>query len=202
VPYVAPEVLRGKPYTQTADIYSFGIVAYEVLSGLPPYCDLAHDEILIIGIAVGRRLDLDEINAPQLLKDLIKRCWETNPFARPTSRELKEILQNWYYNNDIEFNKQKKEIENLEKDKKLLSNTDPFFYQIHHQAIYTSRLINTEEIARLLHSEKVLEQELKKIEKEINQSLTDEQKGLVKEFIQIRKRVAKDKENTAAEDES
>jgi serine/threonine protein kinase len=29
LPYIAPEVLRGRPYTKKADIYSFGIVAYE-----------------------------------------------------------------------------------------------------------------------------------------------------------------------------
>src|SRR5688500_2358391 len=30
LPYVAPEVLLGKPYTQASDIYSFGIVIYEI----------------------------------------------------------------------------------------------------------------------------------------------------------------------------
>ena len=40
LPYVAPEVLRGKIYTQAADIYSFGILACEILSGLPPYHNL------------------------------------------------------------------------------------------------------------------------------------------------------------------
>src|SRR5207249_10179555 len=30
LPYVAPEVLRGKVYTQASDIYGFGIIAYEV----------------------------------------------------------------------------------------------------------------------------------------------------------------------------
>ena len=39
LPYVAPEVLQSQPYTQAADIYSFGIIAYEILSGLPPYYD-------------------------------------------------------------------------------------------------------------------------------------------------------------------
>src|ERR1051325_7854845 len=36
LPYVAPEVLRGKKYTQASDIYGFGIITYEVCTGLPP----------------------------------------------------------------------------------------------------------------------------------------------------------------------
>src|SRR5687768_16853268 len=37
LPYIAPEVLKGKKYTQAADIYSFGIIVCEILSDLPPY---------------------------------------------------------------------------------------------------------------------------------------------------------------------
>ena len=38
MPYVAPEVLLKKqPFTQAADIYSFSIIMYEVISELPPY---------------------------------------------------------------------------------------------------------------------------------------------------------------------
>src|ERR1700734_3426160 len=33
LPYVAPEVLRGKEYTQASDIYGYGIIAYEVCTG-------------------------------------------------------------------------------------------------------------------------------------------------------------------------
>uniref|UniRef100_U9TEN0 Protein kinase domain-containing protein n=1 Tax=Rhizophagus irregularis (strain DAOM 181602 / DAOM 197198 / MUCL 43194) TaxID=747089 RepID=U9TEN0_RHIID len=43
LPYVAPEVLRGKEYTQKSDIYGFGIIAYEICTGFPPYYDIAHD---------------------------------------------------------------------------------------------------------------------------------------------------------------
>ena len=46
LPYVAPEVLRGKGYTQASDIYGYGIIAYEICTGLPPYHDVAHDEFL------------------------------------------------------------------------------------------------------------------------------------------------------------
>ncbi|CAI2188458.1 11906_t:CDS:2, partial [Funneliformis geosporum] len=38
IPYVAPEVLNKKPYTSASDIYSFSVIAYEMVSGLPPYC--------------------------------------------------------------------------------------------------------------------------------------------------------------------
>ena len=55
LPYVAPEVLRGKTYTKSADIYSFGILAYEMLSGLPPYYNLPHDEFLALKICQGLR---------------------------------------------------------------------------------------------------------------------------------------------------
>ena len=44
LPYVAPEVLRGKEYTQASDIYGFGIIAYEICTGLPSYHDIAHDK--------------------------------------------------------------------------------------------------------------------------------------------------------------
>ncbi|RIA78635.1 kinase-like domain-containing protein, partial [Glomus cerebriforme] len=33
LPYIAPEVLRGNSYTQASDIYSFGIISYEILTG-------------------------------------------------------------------------------------------------------------------------------------------------------------------------
>src|SRR5207248_50191 len=40
LPYVAPEVLRGREYTKAIDIYGFGVIAYEVCTGLPPYHDI------------------------------------------------------------------------------------------------------------------------------------------------------------------
>ncbi|EXX78383.1 Cdc15p [Rhizophagus irregularis DAOM 197198w] len=51
LPYVAPEVLRGKEYTQASDIYGFGIIAYEICTGLPPYHDIAHDRTLAVNLS-------------------------------------------------------------------------------------------------------------------------------------------------------
>jgi serine/threonine protein kinase len=73
MPYVAPEVLRNQPYTQASDIYSFGTVAYEMLSGLPPYYEVEHDLQLALAICQGQRPQF-QIKIPQLLEDLIKQC--------------------------------------------------------------------------------------------------------------------------------
>jgi serine/threonine protein kinase len=88
LPYVAPEVLRSKSYTKASDIYSFGIVMYEMLSGKPPYFDLDNDEFLDIKICQGLRPNLNNVKAPQLVKDLIKKCLDADPFVRPTANEL------------------------------------------------------------------------------------------------------------------
>ncbi|RHZ80391.1 hypothetical protein Glove_136g60 [Diversispora epigaea] len=46
LPYIAPEVLSGeKEYTKVADVYSFGIIAYEIVTGFPPStCQTYHGE--------------------------------------------------------------------------------------------------------------------------------------------------------------
>ncbi|RGB35782.1 hypothetical protein C1646_698780, partial [Rhizophagus diaphanus] len=64
MPYVAPEVLRGKPYTKAADIYSFGMIMYFVATGRQPFSDHAHDKILALGICNGIRPKLNELEAP------------------------------------------------------------------------------------------------------------------------------------------
>lgn len=76
MPYVAPEVLNGESYIKEADIYSFGMVIYEVLSGLPPYYDRTHDISLATEICDGEQLLRPEfkIKIPQLLEDLVKKC--------------------------------------------------------------------------------------------------------------------------------
>src|SRR4051794_3685733 len=73
MPYVAPEVLRSQPYTQASDIYSFGIVAYEVLTGINYYDELREKvstELITIGTKVCQGLRPQfNIKIPQLLED-------------------------------------------------------------------------------------------------------------------------------------
>ncbi|CAG8626000.1 5825_t:CDS:2, partial [Paraglomus occultum] len=64
LPYVAPEVLQGQPYTQAT-----------------------HDNLLGLKICQGLRPNIDEIPIPRLLKNLIKRCWDAEPTRRPSTKE-------------------------------------------------------------------------------------------------------------------
>src|SRR5205823_9840987 len=84
LPYIAPEILRGQIYTKASDIYSFSIIMYEVISGLPPYHDVSHDKILAIKICQGFRPKFN-IKVPKLIVHLIKRCLDANPLNRPTA---------------------------------------------------------------------------------------------------------------------
>ena len=91
LPYIAPEILRGQNYTKAADVYSFGIIMYEVFSGLPPYHDVSHDKSLALKICLGLRPRFN-IKVPQLIVHLIKRCLDANPLNRPTAFEVQIIL--------------------------------------------------------------------------------------------------------------
>ncbi len=60
LPYIAPEVLRGNPYTKAADIYSFGIIMWEMTSGIPAFNNIPHDFSLALNICQGLRPNIIE----------------------------------------------------------------------------------------------------------------------------------------------
>ncbi|POG67873.1 kinase-like domain-containing protein [Rhizophagus irregularis DAOM 181602=DAOM 197198] len=148
LPYVAPEVLKGKEYTQESDIYAFGIIAYEVCTGLPPYHDIAHDKILAISICQGHR-PKSNYKIPQLISDIIKQCWDAVPLKRPKTRELCDLVASLYRSSrHSDDHKIKKQIEEADKINEKLTSTSLSYngtslsYTINPQAVYSSRLLN------------------------------------------------------------
>src|SRR5579862_7696880 len=118
LPYVAPEVLRGKEYTQASDIYGLGIIAYEVCTGYPPYHDIDHDETLAIRICNGQR-PKSNYKIPQLILDIIKQCWDADPLKRPKASELAMLFNDLWSNvnkADFEIHKQTKEADEVNKN--------------------------------------------------------------------------------------
>ncbi|EXX54732.1 Ypk2p [Rhizophagus irregularis DAOM 197198w] len=146
LPYIAPEILRGQTYTKAADIYSLGIIMYEIISGLPPYHDVDHNKNLAITICQGLRPRF-KIKVPQLIVHLIKKCLDANSSDRPTANEIEEVLYKWYYMpSDNQTVNLQLEIKNAEVINNNLSDsnipsTNLGLYEIHPEAIYTSRLL-------------------------------------------------------------
>src|SRR2546429_1330709 len=103
MPYVAPEVLRRKPYTQAADIYSFGMVMYFVATGRQPFADRAHDQDLALSICNGIRPEITEKEAPKCYIDLMKKCWDPNPDIRPNVTEIEKMIMLFYNSGDEEI---------------------------------------------------------------------------------------------------
>ncbi len=148
LPFVAPEVLRGKPYTLASDIYSFSMIMWEFTSGIPPFDDKAHDFQLSLSICKGERPKIIK-NTPQCYIDLMKKCWDNDPLKRPNSSEVKKIIDNWISiittenineeskNIVIEFYKADKVLTQKQTNASDISNN-----KTHPQAYHTSRLLD------------------------------------------------------------
>lgn len=102
LPYVAPEVLRGNLYTKSADIYSFGLLMWELTSGESPFSNIPHDKHLSFDICSGVRPEIFH-DIPQCFSALMKRCWSMDPFNRPSAITLCNIFEDWceYYDDNI-----------------------------------------------------------------------------------------------------
>jgi serine/threonine protein kinase len=81
---MGPPDPRAQPYK--ADVYSFGIVCSEILTGKEPFPDVPFGGLLK-HIRDGRRPELPD-RCPPRLASLIKRCWELEPRSRPGFPEI------------------------------------------------------------------------------------------------------------------
>ncbi|RHZ88637.1 hypothetical protein Glove_21g93 [Diversispora epigaea] len=167
LPYIAPEVLCGEEYTKAADVYSFGIIAYELITGFAPYYDVSHNRDLARQICDGLRPKIP-FHTPKLITRMIMRCWDARVIHRPTFKELYEELKK--YQKAYNYDEISIQIGNAENFSKHLTNTttiNPYNYQTHPQAIYTSRLLNYSGLPKP-KNEEIFEKELEEITKSIS----------------------------------
>eukprot|EP00005_Dracoamoeba_jomungandri_P005353 CAMPEP_0174254562 /NCGR_PEP_ID=MMETSP0439-20130205/3882_1 /TAXON_ID=0 /ORGANISM="Stereomyxa ramosa, Strain Chinc5" /LENGTH=654 /DNA_ID=CAMNT_0015336225 /DNA_START=52 /DNA_END=2013 /DNA_ORIENTATION=+ len=85
--YMAPEVISSENYTEKADIYSFAIVIWEVLTRKPPYEGMQPMQIAFGTVHKGLRPPIPNNQDPQLV-GLMIQCWDTNPAQRPSFTEI------------------------------------------------------------------------------------------------------------------
>ncbi|XP_050216302.1 uncharacterized protein LOC126667389 [Mercurialis annua] len=95
LPWMAPELLSGKSHmvTEKIDVYSFGIVMWEVLTGEEPYAGL-HCASIIGGIVNNSlRPEIPTWCDPEW-KSLMESCWAADPSERPSFSEISRKLRN------------------------------------------------------------------------------------------------------------
>ncbi|RHZ89659.1 hypothetical protein Glove_13g210 [Diversispora epigaea] len=148
LPYIAPEVLRGDNYTSHSNIYSFGIIMWELLIGELIYSNQPHDINLQLEIINKEKRPFIPENAPEFYIDLMKKCWNDNPLQRPTSSYLYNYIKFWWFDDEkfkkldefrinLNNNNNNNVGDNIDNIDNIDSNND-----IHPGAIYQSRFIS------------------------------------------------------------
>lgn len=84
---MAPEILNEEKYNEKADIYSFGVVLFFMLSGgMMP-------KITVIQMGNGMKAPIPS-SFTEFSKNLIDRCWEKDPKKRPSFDDILQELEN------------------------------------------------------------------------------------------------------------
>ncbi|XP_057817166.1 serine/threonine-protein kinase EDR1 isoform X2 [Cryptomeria japonica] len=90
--WMAPEVLRNEPSNEKCDVYSFGVILWELATLRMPWSGM--NPMQVVG-AVGfqnRRLDIPKELDP-LVSRIIWQCWQNEPSLRPSFSELMVALK-------------------------------------------------------------------------------------------------------------
>jgi len=90
--WMAPEVIEHKPYDEKADVFSFGVVLWELLTCKIPYSDMTPLQAAVGVVQKGLRPAIPA-NCPGALAELMVSCWDASPLHRPTFRDLTPRLQ-------------------------------------------------------------------------------------------------------------
>jgi serine/threonine protein kinase len=93
--------MNNKPYTEKADVWSFGMVLYELTTNKIPYdyCRNEEGQInfpkLVLEVFVDKKTPpiAEEIEIHPTLRDLMKQCWNWDPQQRPSFSHIVQTLR-------------------------------------------------------------------------------------------------------------
>ena len=101
--YMSPETIEENVYNEKTDVYSFGILMFEVITNQIPYPDFQNGKITEYKfnnqVVQENFRPIFDFPVKDSIKNLIKRCWSKNSNERPTFEELFNKLafndENW-----------------------------------------------------------------------------------------------------------
>ncbi|KAB2082327.1 hypothetical protein ES319_A05G190700v1 [Gossypium barbadense] len=90
--WMAPEVIEHKPYDHKADVFSFGVVLWEMLTGKLPYENLTPLQAAVGVVQKDLRPVIPQYTRPKFV-ELLERCWQQDPSLRPEFSEITNLLE-------------------------------------------------------------------------------------------------------------
>ena len=92
--YLSPEQLQDEPLTELADIYSFGVMGYELVSGKGPYDARTNTQWITAHLrSEPTRLEELRPGVDADVADLLYRCLNKDPKRRPRAADIAKKLQ-------------------------------------------------------------------------------------------------------------
>ncbi|KAL4559110.1 hypothetical protein LXL04_031243 [Taraxacum kok-saghyz] len=89
--WMAPEVINHQQYDQKADVFSFAIVLWELVTSKVPYENMTPMQAAL-GVRQGLRPDVPTNTHPNL-KDLMHKCWDFDPHNRLSFSQIRLQLE-------------------------------------------------------------------------------------------------------------
>ncbi|KAI3811497.1 hypothetical protein L1987_21221 [Smallanthus sonchifolius] len=90
--WMAPEMIQHRPYTQKVDVYSFGIVLWELITGMLPFQNMTAVQAAFAVVNKGVRPTIPNDCLP-VLSEIMTRCWDGNSDVRPPFTEVVRMLE-------------------------------------------------------------------------------------------------------------
>ncbi|KAD3337795.1 hypothetical protein E3N88_33316 [Mikania micrantha] len=90
--WMAPEMIKKKPYDRKVDVYGFGLILWEMVAGALPYKDMTSIQAAFAVMHKSLRPTIP-INCPPAMKTLIELCWSSNPRKRPEFLKVVKVLE-------------------------------------------------------------------------------------------------------------
>lgn len=86
--WMAPELFESREYTNKVDVYSYGMVIWEMITGTYPFHDLTAVQIAYKVCKENARPEIPTRGVSPAIKKLIISCWSKSPEHRPTFKQI------------------------------------------------------------------------------------------------------------------